>query len=149
FTVVLVAAAAAGTVGALDVAAVAIDVEDLAGVVGVLVGDFEDRPGGDAAAAVGIGNVAADGLVQRAAQLVGAGVVDQAVVVATATATAARTLHVEVDDGVGLGRSVVEIEDEAGVNPQRAGLARHQRTRRRQGEAGRLRDVIQPGCAMA
>src|SRR5690606_24876330 len=77
------------TVAALGVAAVAVGIEDAAGVGRVFVGDLQDRPGAGAAAAVRIGGVAADGLVQGAAQLarnagVDVGVV--AVVVAITTA---------------------------------------------------------------
>src|SRR5690606_24166136 len=121
------AAAGAGAVADLVVAAVAVDVEDLAGVVGVLVGDLEDGPGADAAAAVGVDDVAADGFVQRAAQLVGAGGVHAAVV--PAAVAAPDKLHLELDRGVRVGRGSVEVGDEACIDLQRAGLPRNQRLR--------------------
>src|SRR3546814_6667577 len=81
--------AGARAVAALGVAAVAVGVEDAAGVGRVLVGDLQDRPGARAAAAVRVHGMAADGLVQRAAQLARAAGVDVgvvAVVVVAATA---------------------------------------------------------------
>src|SRR3546814_3002040 len=62
---------------------------DAAGVGRVLVGDLQDRPGAGAAAAVRVHGVAADGLVQRAAQLARAAGVDVGVVAVVVVATAA------------------------------------------------------------
>src|SRR3546814_8810959 len=58
--------AGARAIAALGVAAVAVGVEDAAGVGRVLVGDLQDRPGARAAAAVRVHGMAADGVVQRA-----------------------------------------------------------------------------------
>src|SRR5690606_13132254 len=148
FAVVLVAATGTGSVAALGAAAVAVDVDDPAGGVGILVGELEDGPGVGAAAAVGIGHVAADGFVQRAAQLAGARGVHLSVVPAAAAA-AVGVLHAEGHGGAGFRGRPVEVHDPAGVDLQRAGRARDQRAHGAQGEAGRLGDVVQRRGAAA
>src|SRR5690606_37626541 len=105
--------AGAGAVAALGVAAVAVGIEDVVRVGRVLVGDFQDRPGAGAAAAVRVGGMAADGPVQRAAQLFGAAGVDVRVVavVVAIVATASAGGHVEADAGI---RSRVRAAREIG-----------------------------------
>ncbi|SOO28141.1 hypothetical protein XAP6164_2180013 [Xanthomonas phaseoli pv. phaseoli] len=133
-------AAGAGPVADLGVAAVAVGVQDAAAVAGILVGHFQDGPGAGAAAAVRVHGVAANGGVERAAQLAGAGGVHPRVVAGGAAAGGG---HSEGDGLVGGRAQAAGIADGACGDGQRAALAADQGSVGGQREAGAAGRVCQ------